>query len=168
MTGLILHLSALFHAHHDFLIFTFGMTPTDLFTVSIAAQSFWSPYFPSFSVWHSVWGIHLSSESLVFIITARKQSFRRYVFTPVCQSFCSQGGTWSRGVVPGQAPPGPGTLPGQVPPGPGTPPWAGTTPWDQVHPHPRDQVHTPLSSACWGIGATSGWYASYKNAFLLE
>ena len=38
-----------------------------------------------------------------------------YVFTPICQSFCSQGG------VPGQVPPG------QVqPPMAGTPPIAGT------------------------------------------
>ena len=33
--------------------------------------------------------------------------------------------------------------------------------------YPRDQVHPP-SSACWEIRATSGWYASYWNAFLLH
>ena len=62
-----------------------------------------------------------------------------YVFTPVCQSFCSLGG------VPVQVPPGT-----RYPPRPDTPPPPRTryTPqdqvpsWDQVP--PRDQVHTPV------------------------
>ena len=76
-----------------------------------------------------------------------------YVFTPVCQSFCSQGG------VPGQVPPWdqvsprPGTPPGTrytplgtryTPSGPDTPPRTRYTPlgpgtprWDQVHPLPK-------------------------------
>ena len=44
-----------------------------------------------------------------------------YVFTPVCQSFCSQAG------VPGQVHPQAGTPPGQVHP-PFRYPWAGTPP----------------------------------------
>ena len=36
--------------------------------------------------------------------------------------------------------------------------------WDQAPPGTR---HTPGSSACWDIRETSGWYASYWNAFLL-
>ena len=93
-----------------------------------------------------------------------------YVFTPVCQSFCSLGG------VPGQVPP-----PDQVPPptrytptpqdqvhpvgpgtllGPGTPPGPGTY---------LSEVFPPLrSSTCWEIRATSGRYASYWNAFLFK
>ena len=47
-----------------------------------------------------------------------------YVFTPVCQSFCSEGG-----VVPGQVPQA-GTPPGRYihPPGLVHPSWAGTLP----------------------------------------
>ena len=78
-----------------------------------------------------------------------------YVFTPVCQSFCSQGGsTWAGtppwvGTPPRQVPQGrytplPGTPPGRYPRAgtppslAGAPPWAGTPragipPW-QVHP----------------------------------
>ena len=98
-----------------------------------------------------------------FCFSRPQQSCEGYVFTPVCQSFCSQGG----GGVPGQVPPQagiplgrarytPGTrytplgkytpragtppLPGQV-----HPPWAGTPP-RQVHPlgkYTPGQVHRP-------------------------
>ena len=49
-----------------------------------------------------------------------------------------------------------GRVPGRVHPLAGTPLQAGTPP----------KVHSPWSSACWEIRATSGRYASYWNAFL--
>ena len=57
-----------------------------------------------------------------------------YIFSSVCQEFCSRGGEYL-----GRA---------------GTPP-AGKPTLGQVHP--------PRSSACWEIRATSGRYASYWN-----
>ena len=70
--------------------------------------------------------------------------------------------------------------PRQVRPQAGTP-WAGTPslggyppdryPPGQVQPGrytPHLERHTPQSSACWEIRATSGWYASYWNAFLFS
>ena len=76
--------------------------------------------------------------------------------------------------------------PGQVSPRPGTPRsdqvhppmtrytplWAGTlTPWTRypagTRYTQRDQVQPP-SSTCWEIRATSGWYASYWNAFFFN
>ena len=73
-----------------------------------------------------------------------------YVFTPVCQSFCSQGG----GGVPGQVHPAKDQV---NPPGPGTPPGPSTPPRPGI----------PLgSSTCREIRATSGRYASYWNPFL--
>ena len=94
------------------------------------------------------------------IFTARKKVCEVYVFTPVCQSFCSHRGG---GEVPGQVPPGRYTAP--LPPGRSTPPPPGRyapqqiqPPW-QVHTPSRYtptpcQVHLlagthPLSSACW-------------------
>ena len=90
-----------------------------------------------------------------------------YVFTSVCQSFCSQGGVPAQVHTPRQLHPLTGTPPtGQVRPPLG---WAGTPP-RQVHPQagtplgrytPSGQVHTPRqvhthprqvpppSSACW-------------------
>ena len=116
------------------------------------------------------------------IFTARKWSLRRLWFLHV-SVILSTGG------VPGHVPPpGLGTPPNQVhipardqvhPPGQ-VQPRTRYTP-DQVHPnptpqdqvHPANQVHPPGrytsppgSSACWMIWATSGWYASYWNAFL--
>ena len=64
--------------------------------------------------------------------------------------------TWSGGVPP--------TGPGTPPTGPGTPPQTRYTPPDQVH--SPTGPGTPPCSACWEIRATSGWYASYWNAFL--
>ena len=57
-----------------------------------------------------------------------------YVSTPVCQSFCSQGGSAWVG-----APPRTGTLYA------GTPPWAGTPPGRYTHlgRYPPGQVHPP-------------------------
>ena len=95
------------------------------------------------------------------LVTTHKQICEGYVFTLVCQSFCSQGG------VPGQVHPEAGTPPGQVHPQDRYTP-------RQVHP-PRTSTppgkytpldrYTPGSSACWEIRATSGRYASYWNAF---
>ena len=90
-----------------------------------------------------------------------------YVFTPVCQSFSSQGGEYLGRYPPGRSPHPPGRYPpppwqehplgrytplgqvqppGQVhlPPWAGTPYWAGTPP-RQVHPKqvPPRQVHPP-------------------------
>ena len=121
------------------------------------------------------------------LVTARKQSLGQgNIFRSVCQEFCSQGGStrpgtpWEQVHPPDQVhPPGPGTPPDQVHPCSTVTKY---TPWDQVHPPgpvnsprrgtPQDHVH-PLgpgtshwSSACWEIQATSGWYASYWNAFL--
>ena len=116
---------------------------------------------------------------MVHLLLSANEVCEGYVFTPVCQSFCS----WGRG-VPGQVPPVPGKPPGQVhSPGPGTPPRT-RYPQDQVHPlqdqvhppgryipwgqvHPRYQVSPPSpGSACLEIRATSGRYASYWNALL--
>ena len=93
-----------------------------------------------------------------------------YVFTPVCQSFCSKGGVPGQ-VPPGQSPPGQAS-PGQVPSMGRYTPWAGTPP-RQVHPLPG----TPLGT--WALGPLGPWagtprqvhptgqYASYWNAFLM-
>ena len=68
-----------------------------------------------------------------------------YVFTRVL-SFCPQGGVYLAGTPRTRyTPPGPGT-----PPRPGSPPGTGTPP------------------GSWEIRATSGRYASYWNAFLLD
>ena len=88
-----------------------------------------------------------------------------YVFTPVCQSFCSRGvcssAWWDAPPCPhpparGRHPPGdqrqtPPRDKGQTPPPP---------------PKPRGR-YPPGSSVCWEIRATSGRYASYWNAYLL-
>ena len=62
-----------------------------------------------------------------------------YVFTPVCQSFCSHGGEYLGRYTPGQVHPS-----GRYTPMAGTPPLAMYA----------------------GIWSTSGRYASYWNAFL--
>ena len=73
-----------------------------------------------------------------------------YVFTPVCQSFCSQGGL-------------PQYMLGYTPPRSRPPP-------EQTPPPPRSryplEADTPQSSACWEIWVTSGQYASYWSAYL--
>ena len=65
-----------------------------------------------------------------------------YVFTPVCQSFCSQGGSAS--VHAGSRHP-----PGPDPPGTDTPPGNRHPPWDQTLPgsrHPPWQTATAADS----------------------
>ena len=66
-------------------------------------------------------GVHTSLDRQVFpnhlivIFTARKRSLGQgNIFTSVCQEFCSRGGAWSGGTVPGPGgdawrPPLPGT-----------------------------------------------------------
>ena len=129
------------------------------------------------------------------IFTARKRSLGQgNIFSSVCQEFCTRGGLpqcilgyhppppqtrqnyqaprWSRHPLD-QAPPEqalpppwsrhaprPGTPPPEQTPPEQTPPRAGT-PSEQTPP-------TLLRSACWEIRSTSGWYASYWNAMLLE
>ena len=106
-------------------------------------------------------GMSLSQGILQFLPPAN-EVFEGYVFTPVCQSFCSRGGQGGRGSTWAGTPqdqvhhhPGTRYTPQTryTPPGPGTPPWdqvlPGTryTPRDQVHPPgpgtPLDQVHPP-------------------------
>ena len=96
-----------------------------------------------------------------------QRSWGKVIFSVACVK--NWAGTPPAGTPPARYTPQAGTPPagtpphGQVHPQAGTPPWqvhppAGTPPW-QVHPH---------SSACWEIRATSGRYASYWNAFLLN
>ena len=84
----------------------------------------------------------------VCFITVRNEVVQGNVFTPVCQSFCSQVGCLPQCMLGYTHPPGrytplgrytlrAGTACGQAPPRAGTPPpWAGTPPPKQVHPHP--------------------------------
>ena len=127
------------------------------------------------------------------VITARKRSLGQgNIFAPVCHSV--HRGKYLGRYPPRKAQlPRAGTPPDRYSPQAYTPPWAGTppgryTPWagtppgrytplgrynplGQVNPPPRAGTpslvrYTPQSSACWEIQATSGWYASYWNAFL--
>ena len=120
----------------------------------------------------------ISSGCSIDIITTRKRSLGQgNILTPACHSV-------HRGTIPPWD---------QVTPGPGTPPRTRYTPPDQVHSrdkvHPRDQVHSPPpwdqvhlpaprpgtpprtrsphNCSFWEIRATSGWYTSYWNVFLL-
>ena len=84
-------------------------------------------------------------EHTLKFITARKRNLvQGNIFAPVCHSV-HRGGTWAG--TPSAGPPG------QV------------LPW-QVHP----PAGTPPGSACWNTvnKRTSGWYASYWNAFLFR
>ena len=75
-----------------------------------------------------------------------QQSCEGYLFTPVCQSFCSQGGLAQcmlgcQTPSPDQASPRPGTPPVQAPPRAGTP-----SPLEQAPPrsrHPLEQAPHP-------------------------
>ena len=103
------------------------------------------------------------------------------IFTPVCHSFCSQGGRGSASMHAGippreQIPPGadqpPRTRP-TTPPRPGRPPRNRQTlpqsrhPPDQADPPPGpDRLPPPPGKADFSIRSTSGRYASYWNAFL--
>ena len=93
--------------------------------------------------------------------------FVKVVFTPVCQSFCSQGRRGSASVHAGipPHPPGPGTHthPGsRYPLAPGTP-------------HPQEQTSLPDQAPPWDLapsphrsrdGYCCEHYTSYWNAFL--
>ena len=74
-----------------------------------------------------------------------------YVFTPVCQSFCSQGGG-SASVHAGIA----------DTPGSRQPPQEQIPPLGADTPPPQEQIPPPQ----WEIRPTSGRYASYWNAYL--
>ena len=64
----------------------------------------------------------LNCSRVNLIFTARKRSLRRLFFTPVCQSFCSQGGRCLPQCMMGYTPPGSRHSPGkQIPPGKQTP-----------------------------------------------
>ena len=103
------------------------------------------------------------SSALIPYLPPANEVCEGYVFTPVCQSFCSQWGVPGQVHPPGRyplagTPPWAGTSHGQVQPSwagtpqAGTPlgrhtptPWASTPPW-QVHPPGRYtpwQVHSP-------------------------
>ena len=83
------------------------------------------------------------------------------IFTPVCHSFCSQGGRGSASVHAGiPNPPPPDHPPGTTPPQDHTP---RDYPPGNTHTPPD---HTPLEADS-SIRSTSGRYASYWNAFLL-
>ena len=96
---------------------------------------------PANEVWSKVIFLYLS----VILFTMRWEYLSRYP---------PQAGTSPLG----RYPPGRYNPTGQVHPPAGTP-------LGQVHPQGR---YTPRSSAFWEIRATSGWYASYWNAFLFE
>ena len=81
------------------------------------------------------------------LITGANEVCEGYVFTPVCQSFCS----W-------------GEVSASVYAGIHTPPGA-YTPSGSRHPPGAD---TTLRSAYWEIRATSGRYASNLNAYLFH
>ena len=92
----------------------------------------------------------------VSFITARKRSLGQgNIFRSMCQEFCPRGGGVCLSACWGaplwdQAPPPQDRHPSgtrHTPPGPGT--------------------HPSRSRACWEIRSTSGWYASYWNAFFL-
>ena len=126
------------------------------------------------------------------LITTHKRNLRRLCFY-TCLSvhrgeYLGRYPPWQVH-PPWQVPPQEGTPPGQVHPlgrythQAGTPhwqvhpSWAGTPPGQVTPPwqvHLPGQVHPPCryppsgSSACWEIRATSGRYASYWNAFLLQ
>ena len=98
------------------------------------------------------------------------------VFTPVCHTFCSQGGG---GLYQGDRRPPPPTevTPGQRPPWTDTPwietprqrpPWT-QTPWRETPPTETSRTETPLDrDPPAAQRVMSGRYASYWNAFLFE
>ena len=112
-----------------------------------------------------------------FLFTARKRSLRRLSFY-TCLSV-HRGSTWA-GKPLGRYPPkkytpgrytarqvhSPGrytTSPGQV-----HSPLGRYTPVSQAGTPPPPGRYTPPSTVCYDIRTTSGWYASYWNAFLLH
>ena len=107
--------------------------------------------------WDS-WAAKVIAHSLIFHCYRPQRSCEGYVFTPVCQSFCSQGGLPQ--CMLGCNPPEPGT----PPPGSRQPPHQ--HPLEQTPPrtrHPPDQAPTlPADGYC------CGRYASYWNAFLFQ
>ena len=84
-----------------------------------------------------------------FLPSATGKFWQGNVFTPVCQSFCSQGGARQ-------------TPPRQIPPGRQTPV---DTPWQTTPQAGHPQADTPRQNPL-ADGYCCGWYASYWNAFL--
>ena len=90
------------------------------------------------------------------------------VFTSLCQEFCPQGGGCvcqttpsgqTRQTAPGrQTPPWTDGQTRQTPPPGQTPPWA-----DTLRQTPSRADTPPPADGYW-----SGWYASYRNVFLLR
>ena len=108
----------------------------------------------------------IASCSLNSVVTIHKRSCGKVMFSQACVKNSVRRG---RGGVH----PPLGSLPkcmlGYTPPRNQrkTPPGA-DTPREHTHPTGADTPRRrhPLRSACWEIRATSGWYASYWNAFL--
>ena len=97
--------------------------------------------FPQLRLWPVIITTHKVWRKVIFSVACVKNSVHR----GVCLSAC-----WDK-TPPLRAPPE------TTPPGPGTP-WEKTPPWSRP----------PKSSACWEIRSTSGRYASYWNAILLN
>ena len=110
-----------------------------------------------------------------YIYHPQTRLWKGNVFTPVCQSFCSQGGVCLSACWDTHTHTHTHTPPGRHPPGRhplGRQPWADIP----LGRHPPAQcmlgyTHTPpsLPSACWDRhGYCCGRYASYWNAFLFN
>ena len=111
------------------------------------------------------------------INTMNTHNFAKVMFLHLFVSHSVHGGVpasvhaWIH-TPPRQTPPQ-----GRHPQGADSPPPGADSPWEQTQPpgadtpsgsrHPPQQM-LPLHSACWEIRATSGWYASYWNAYLLK
>ena len=96
---------------------------------------------------HHITGGHFYLYKCALLLPANEVC-EGYVFTPVCQSFCSQGGSASVHAKIHTP---------FIPRADHPPPWS----------RPPLGADTPLRSACWEIRATSGRYASYWNAYFL-
>ena len=108
------------------------------------------------------------------LFTGRNEVVAKVMFLQVC--VCPQGGGCLPQCMLGcHTPPGWRNPPldGEPPPDQADPPWMENPPQDQADPPwmenpPRDQADPPpLREADSSIRSTSGWYASYWNAFLL-
>ena len=137
--------------------------------MALTVIEYWSlQAFPKLLVSYT---LRVDFESLTIFLPSANEACKGYVFTPVCQSFCSQGGLPHCMLDTPLGPDNPprADTPPPLPP-PGTryplrtrPPWYQAPPQDQAPPGTR---HHPRCSACWEIRATSGQCTSYWNAFL--
>ena len=137
-------------------------------------MSFFPKYFPciypSFTVYITIHGriqYFLRGGEAPTYDYRPQTKFPKVVFTPVCQSFCSQGGVclsacWDTTPLVAGTPLGVDP-PEQLPPPPEQgPPWQQPPPPPSGHPHWEQTPPPPGSrdSYC------CRWYASYWNAFL--